>query len=218
MMRIEMKFIEAVLILSGMIIGAGMFAIPFSFARAGFFVGLVELVALTGVVVVLHRAYGDVVLATASSHRLPGYVRMYLGRRFAAVAHLSAFFGISGTLLAYVVLGGHFLHSLVQSVSATTWTFVFLTAGALITFLPRRREALINGALTAALIVFIFGLSIWLIPRVDTNNFSGINLDEAFAPYGVLFLRCPERSLFPTSSRFWDAGKPRCVERLLWGR
>ncbi len=201
-MGIEMKFIGAVLILSGMIIGAGIFAIPFSFVRAGFFIGMAELAVLTAVVVVLHRAYGEIVLATENSHRLPGYVRLYLGRRFAAAAHLSAFFGMSGTLLAYVVLGGHFLHTIIPAVSATRWTFLFLTAGALITFLPRRKEALVNGILTAVLIIFIFTVSIWLMPRIEANNFFGVHPGELFVPYGVLLFALSGALVIPDMVSF----------------
>ena len=39
-------FFEAVLMLAGMIIGVGMFAIPFSFAAAGFWLGAAELAVL----------------------------------------------------------------------------------------------------------------------------------------------------------------------------
>ena len=73
------KTIEAVLILTGMIIGVGMFGIPFSFSVSGFWLGAAELVVLAAIVTVIHRLYGEIVLATPTLHRVPGYVREYLG-------------------------------------------------------------------------------------------------------------------------------------------
>ena len=106
------RFLEGVFVLSGMIIGVGMFAIPFSFAAAGFWLGAAELVVLTCIVVILHLLYGEIVLATPEFHRMPGYVRVYLGRRAETVSWASTIFGITGTLLAYLIAGSLFLHSL----------------------------------------------------------------------------------------------------------
>ena len=101
-----------------MIIGAGMFGIPFSFVRAGFWLGAAELALLGGVMWVIHLRYGEVVLETPSRHRLPGYVRLYLGRWASMLAWGSALFGIGGALLAYVVVGGLFLDSLFATAAA----------------------------------------------------------------------------------------------------
>jgi len=105
------RFFKAVLVLVGMIIGAGMFGIPFVFVRAGFLTGAIELVLLAIVAAFVHRAYADVVLLTPARHRLPGYVSLYLGRGTGAVSVASALVGLSGTLLAYLVLGGEVRHA-----------------------------------------------------------------------------------------------------------
>ena len=72
------KEIQAVLMLSGMIIGVGMFAIPFSFSTAGFWLGTLELCVLALAILAVHLCYAEVVLHTNERHRLPGYVRRYM--------------------------------------------------------------------------------------------------------------------------------------------
>src|SRR3989338_2493370 len=99
------KLIQGILILSGMIIGAGVFGIPFSFASLGFWPGAAELLVFTVVTVVLHFIFGEIVLKTPALHRLPGYIRIHLGYKWSILAWIGAFVGIFGTLLAYIVIG-----------------------------------------------------------------------------------------------------------------
>ena len=185
-----LKFLEAVLILSGMIIGVGMFSIPFSFVQAGFWLGTAELVVLSAVMAIFHLLYGEVILGTEGFHRLPGYVRTYLGKWAVAIAWLSASFGIFGTLLVYLIVGSIFLASALGhfGLSAQDWMFAVLIAllGAGITFFSLKKEALINGVLTAVLVGFIIFLSLNLLPKVNFDNLGGVNFSEAFFPYGIL--------------------------------
>lgn len=186
----SVKFVEAVLTLSGMIIGVGMFSIPFSFVRAGFLLGTLELLILTGVIVIFHLLYGEIVLKTKELHRLPGYVRIYLGSRAAWLARFSAIFGILGTLLVYIIVGSIFFKSALEylgvNVSESMLAASFALAGAAVTVLSLKKEAVINGILTVLLLGFIIFISVYLFPKINPENISGFNLGEAFLPYGVL--------------------------------
>ena len=184
------KFVEAVLILSGMIIGVGMFGIPFSFVRAGFWLGTLELLVLSAAIVLFHLLYGEIVLKTGELHRLPGYIRIHLGPRFAGLAWVSAIFGILGTLLVYIIVGSLFLKSALGyfdvAASELTLAAFLASAGAVVTIFPLKREAFINGILTAFLIVFIIFFGVYLFPKINPENISGFNLGAAPLPYGVL--------------------------------
>ncbi|QQG44924.1 MAG: hypothetical protein HYW89_02855 [Candidatus Sungiibacteriota bacterium] len=184
------KFLEAVLILSGMIIGVGMFGIPFSFARAGFWLGVVELAILAGVITLFHLLYGKIVLATQGAHRLPGYVRFYLGSRAGIISWASALFGISLTLLAYVLVGSFFLDNIFKvfwsGSNQIFWMGAVVMVGAAINLFSLKKEALVNGILTGVLIFFILGLIFFLLPQTATPNFTGFNPANLFIPYGVL--------------------------------
>ena len=183
------KTLEGILLLAGMIIGAGMFAIPFSFAHAGFLLGAFELIVLTIAVTLLHRFYGDIVLNTRESHRMPGYMRHYLGEWGGRTALASSAFGISGSLLAYLLIGSRFLGNLSAhffSIPHGMLVLCIALSGALITFFPTRKEAAINGVLTSLLIIFIIFLIAFLLPRISFINLSGFHTNESFIPYGIL--------------------------------
>lgn len=185
-----MKFLTAVLMLSGMIIGVGVFGVPFSFARAGFLLGSLELFLLAGVVTAVHLSYAEVVLKTNARHRLPGYSAFHLGPYASYLSWGSAFFGISGTLLAYILLGSRFLSLLLSRLFPDTrdavWAVLFVSACALITLFPLRKEAFINGVLTALLIGFFLFLSGRLLLLADPARFLGFSPSQALFPYGVI--------------------------------
>ena len=96
-------------VLIGTIVGAGIFGLPYAFAKAGFGIGLLFLFFLAIATLILHLSYGEVVLRTSQKHRLVGYVAMYLGPRWKQIAGIVAVLGMYGALLAYTILGGEFL-------------------------------------------------------------------------------------------------------------
>src|SRR3989339_612129 len=94
------NFFYAVAILIGMIIGAGIFGIPYVVAQAGFAVGLFYLVLLGGAVMLLHLFYGEIVLRTKQEHRLIGYAAKYLGKEAKKIATLTVLFEYYGSPFA----------------------------------------------------------------------------------------------------------------------
>ncbi|MDP3710800.1 MAG: aromatic amino acid transport family protein [bacterium] len=179
------KFIKATLTLSGMIIGAGMFGIPFSFARAGFWLGTLELIVLSGLMLIFHLFYAEIVLRTSGIHRMPGYMREHLGKKSYRLSWLSSVFGISGSLLAYIILGAIFLNNLLPA-NQFLWAVFLVLAGAVITYFPLKKESFINSILAVFLVGFILYLVITLLPDIKTFNLSGFYPDSIFVPYGIL--------------------------------
>jgi len=184
-----------------MIIGVGMFAIPFSFVQSGFLPGVAGLVILSSVIMALHLLYGEIVLATPEFHRMPGYIRKYLGPGVARVSWASTLFGTVGTLLAYLVVGSLFLQTIVARTVAEAHLYFFaiglVCVVGLITFFPLRKGAAINGVLTIFEIAFIAGLSLLLLPKVSLQNFFISAPRDLFLPYGVLLFALSGISVIP---------------------
>lgn len=194
------KVIEAVLVLSGVIIGVGMFAIPFSFAQAGFLTGIIELLVLAAIMTGLHLMYGEIVLHTPGNHRLPGYLRIHLGAPTSRAALLTGIFGATGSLFAYILLGSLFLNEVVSltfpsfattlrmfSIAPQTFFALCLAlCGATVTHISLKKEALINGILTILLVFFLFVVIVTLFPSVKLTNITGFSTTNLFLPYGVL--------------------------------
>src|SRR3972149_565150 len=87
------KFLHAVAVLVGTMVGAGVYGVPFVFAKAGFWVGTVWLVAVAGLLCVLQLLFAELTLATQGVHQLVGYATIWLGawgRRAMGFAHILA--------------------------------------------------------------------------------------------------------------------------------
>lgn len=195
-------FVEAVLVLSGMIIGVGMFAIPYSFAAVGFWLGTIELIILVGVILLFHLLYGEVILQTPEFHRMPGYAKLYLGRPAVFLARFSALLGITGVLLAYILLGSKFLQNIFWQFGIggdnLVWAAIVTGAAALITVFPLRKEAAVNGILTSVLIVFTVFLSVYLLFfHFDAARLGGFNPSNIFIPYGILLFALSGGAVIP---------------------
>ncbi|MBI3630961.1 MAG: hypothetical protein HY221_01325 [Candidatus Sungbacteria bacterium] len=195
------RFWKAVSVLAGMIIGAGMFAIPFAFTQTGFWLGASQLALLAGITLLLHLLYGEIVLATPAFHRMPGYMRIYLGRGAEIVSWASSLFGIAGTLLAYLVIGSLFSQSAIAAIipgADIFWIALLLTcAVAFITFFPLKKEAGINGVLTIFEIAFIAAVSLLLMPKISLTHLAGFHPGNLFVPYGVLLFALSGASVIP---------------------
>lgn len=192
-----------------------MFGIPFSFVASGFWLGALELLVLTVVTLALHLVYGEIVLKTPAPHRLPGYIKAYLGKKWSYLAWAAAFVGIFGTLLAYIVIGSIFLKNIFGAFGFGFGEFYFAAAlvltGAFITFFPLKKEAFVNGILTAFLIAFIIFLIFILLPKIEPSNFSGFNLRGVFSPYGVLLFALSGGIVIPDLITF--LGRRRMLAR-----
>ena len=96
-------------LLVGMIVGAGMFAFPYTILQAGVVPSVVFFVLVACVTTIIHILYGYVFYACDENHRLPGLVLKYLGLPAYYIVLPARFFSHFGTLLAYGILGGLFL-------------------------------------------------------------------------------------------------------------
>lgn len=207
------KFFEAIFVLSGMIIGVGMFAIPFSFLQAGFWVGAAELAVLSVVVLAMHLLYGEMVLGTPRFHRMPGYIRLYLGSRAAAVSWASTLFGVIGTLLAYLAVGALFLSTIFSGAGwnprPVVWAVLMAGAGGIITFFPLKKAARINGLLTVFEIGFIAALAAYLLPNISPAHLTGARPEYLFFPYGVILFALVGGSVIPDMITVLNRGRAR---------
>ncbi len=103
------------LTLVGMTVGAGVFALPGLFARFGIWQATLCFWLLAAFVVTIQRLYIDVILSVPTSHRLPGYARLALGKRWGALATVTHFFPMYGAQVIYLLLGGVFLQAFLAS-------------------------------------------------------------------------------------------------------
>jgi len=128
------QFLYSGAVLIGTMVGLGVFGIPFAFAKAGFWIGLLFLVIIGAISTILYLMYGEIILRTKKSYQIVGYTNLYLGNVYKKIMFFSAVLGLYGTLLAYIIISGEFLLTLtspflfLSSSQLSTWFFCYLIA------------------------------------------------------------------------------------------
>lgn len=102
-------FWESVGVIGGMIIGSGMFALPYAVSVSGFWGAIIGAALAFFAALSIHLVYGEVVVNTREKHRLPGYAKLYLGTLVGNLSKLASILGFNAVLLIYGALGGFFL-------------------------------------------------------------------------------------------------------------
>lgn len=194
------NFLYATAVLIGTMVGVGVFGIPFAFAKAGFWVGFPILIFVGLITIILNLMYGEIVLRTQEQHQITGYTEKYLGPWFKRAIFFSVALALYSALLAYIVIAGDFLSNIFSSVfytSPTSYSLVFFFALSFLVLIGIRRISwfeLLLVALYTAVILLISGIG---FDKVDPLNFSGVQREFWFLPYGVLLFAFAGFSAIP---------------------
>lgn len=192
------RFIYALSILVGTIIGVGLFGLPYVASKSGFFVLVFYFIFIGFIAIFIHLFYGEVAAKTPGLHRLPGYAEKYLGLGAKRLAFINQLLGLYGALLAYLIVGGEFLANLFGGHSYLyLYTFIFFALGA---FLIWRDEKSIGPMELILLVVFFIIIVVLLAIGSLSIKFDHLLTFEPknfFVPYGVVIFSIWGASMMP---------------------
>lgn len=173
-------------VMVGMIIGSGVFALPYVVAQAGVWLGMIAAVSALGLAWVMHYAYAEVVLRTPRRHRLPGYVRHYLGSFAGNIEALVMLVSFHAILLSYALLAGLFASQLWYG-SATAWTYIFYAVMSLLLLRPAKSIGELNLVLLLPFVGLVGGVAFLGVTQ-GTLDALPIPATTAFFPAFATFL------------------------------
>ena len=177
--------LEAVCIIIGTVIGAGVLGIPYVIAKAGFLIGLIQLVIIGLLVLFMNLFLGEVVLRTNGNHQLTGYVEIYLGKTFKFLMFLSMVLGIYGALIAYLIGEGASL-SAIFSGNPLIYSIIFFI---IVTFIVHKGIKTLAGSefiMSIVTLMVIFVIIILSSQKFNINNLVDLNIPMIFLPYGAI--------------------------------
>ena len=173
--------------LTALIIGAGMFALPYIFSQAGFLVGFGYLAVFAVVFSMLHLMYAEVIESTPGDHRLVGYIKIHLGKAGEYLSFVTTILGFIITLLIYLVLGSQFLNAIHNFSSPSTPLMIFWAIATLPVLFNVSKAADLGFFITLGKIIIIFSIFFIGVKSFDPNLLT-INTSNIFLPYStVLF-------------------------------
>lgn len=179
------EFPEAISLLVGCTIGAGVLAIPYVIAQAGFLTGLLVLIVLGTGILLINLYFGEVMLRTKGEHQLPGYARIYLGKYGWFLNLIGMTIGVYGALVAYIIGEGLSLQAIFGGSELIYSIGFFLVASFLVLkgIKTIASSELFLSSITLGVILVIVLISLGYF---KLENLTGFSVSKIFLPYGVI--------------------------------
>ncbi len=200
-MQRRSKTLEIAVSLTGTIIGAGIFGLPAVFSATGILGGTMLFFLILAVSLLLNQLYIDVIYSVRGSHRLPGYARIIFGSKLYYASLISMVIKTSGTLLAYVILGGTFFYMLGTGLGIDyplwVWAVLFWSIGSLVVFYGIKAVSAFQGGLTWFLIGFMLFTALVLFPFINWQATASIDLNGFLGTIGIVFFAVTAMTVLP---------------------
>jgi len=210
------KFISAIAILVGTVIGAGFLGIPYVVAKSGFVIGVLFMLIIALFMLILKLYMGEITLRTKGNHQLTGYAEKYLGKSGKFLMFFAMIFGIYSALIAYMIgegqslsyiLFGNFNYSLVFSL-------LFWLILSYLTFIGLRALKKYE-KISMFIILFLFIIIFFkYLGNVNVDNLSYINKENLFLPFGVILFSFLGFSAMPEVKRIL-LGKEKLMKEVI---
>lgn len=198
-----MKFLYAVAILAGTMIGAGLFALPYITVQVGIEIVLLYFLFLGLISIAIHHFFGDLALKTEDNLRLPSFAGIHLGSWAKKLTTFTGLIGLSGSILAYIILGGEFLSGLFSKNfggGAFEYSLVYWALGAVLIYFGIKAVEKVEfigivGFILVLLLILVRG---WgeINPNLFLEVGEGFNGD-LFLPYGAILFSLWGAALIP---------------------
>lgn len=183
------KFFYPFSIFTGTIIGVGIFVLPYITLKSSVITILSYFVLVGFLVIFIHLLFGEIILRTKGIHRLPGYVDIYLGKWSKRAVLFSTLFGIYGSLVVYLIIGGEFFWGLANPIfggAKLVYILIFFISGTILIWRGTKSIAKVEFWFLALFFISLLFLGIKGAPQIHLNSFTLFNFKELFLPYGVI--------------------------------
>lgn len=198
------KIFLATATLIGVIVGAGIFGLPYAISQSGIIPGLFYFSVLGAAVIFLYLFFGEIVLRTKDNCRLIGYSRRYLGVWSQRLVVISTFVGLGGSLLVYTILGSDFM-KIVSSIAfpgsseipIVYFGLVFVLVLSFFIFKGVKMIAPIETLTNSFFFLVIFLIFCFGFSKVNLQNFTLIDTSNLFLPFGIILFALSGWSAIP---------------------
>ncbi len=186
-MKKPLAYYEAIATLTGCIIGAGVFGIPYVVVRAGFWTGMLVILVLGLAVLLIHLLVGEISLRSNKCHQLVGYAEKYLGKKGKYLMAVSMVIGVYGAMIAYTLGVSESLAALFGG-SVWLWAVFFYFVMALLLWggleVLEKSEFWMEGV--KFLVFFVILFILFSSRHFSADNFVGFSWYRLLLPYGVV--------------------------------
>lgn len=188
-------------VLSGTIIGAGVFSLPYIFKSAGIASGIFYLVLGAVVYIIIYQMYAEVILKTDEKHRFVGYVRTYLGKGMSFLSILISIIQVVFVLTIYLILSQSFADLITDFGSSVEKVIIFWVIGSILVFIGAKKIAELESLVTAGIIGIILVVAVFALIKGSSASFLSGNIlpdwKMALIPLGPILFSLAGRQAIP---------------------
>jgi tyrosine-specific transport protein len=219
-MKILKDIIYPLAIISGTIIGVGIFSLPYIASKVGLEMILFYFLVLGALVILIHSFFAQLAVKTADLKRLPGFAKIYLGKWGERIALLSIIFGLFGAILAYLIVGGEFLSELFSPIlggNTLIYTLFYFLLGAVLIYFGIRIISKIEfwGLILFFLLLIVVYWQSHTFIKIEHFIFKEVNLPNLFLPYGPILFSLWGAALIPEIEEMLSGGKKRLLRIII---
>ncbi len=195
-MRISNE-LKSFFIIVSTIIGLGVFVLPYTFSKSGYYFFL-WLIFIFFIFLVLHLIFGEILFQTKEKHNLPGLVSLYLHPKLKHLVWVSDYFGMLGVFLIYFIALAKFW-SLITTINPVIIKFLFALFNFYFIFKKLSIFARFETILSLSILFIFLIISFFLLPKFSLENLkqSFFNPKEPLLPYGILIFAFSGTSALP---------------------
>ncbi len=178
-------FFEAVAILVGTMIGAGIFALPYAVEQIGLIPGLTVMGLVALMVMLLYLLLGELSLSTKGLHHFTGFAEVYLGKWGKWTMLFTMAISMYLPLLAYTVAQGEIITNIFGGDQQINSLLYFSFCAVCVFFgmhVFRRFEFIIN----IAFIILVVAITFLAAPSFSLDKIAHIDWRGVAMPYGVI--------------------------------
>lgn len=208
-----MTLYEAVALIVGATIGAGILGIPYAVSEAGIVIGVIYIVGLGLLMASVNLMIGEVSTRTVKNLQIVGLARKYIGEMGGALMSGLFYTQICGILILYLIAEGKILSSFFGG-SSWMWSIVFWAVASMVVYFGLQAVKRAEVVLTSVIVVVIVLIGFLCFPYVDTGFYEHYNMAYFFIPYGVVLFSFSGIGTIPAAYRLLY-GEARLFKRAI---
>ena len=196
----DKRFWYATATLVGSTVGVGIYGIPFAFQKAGFGIGFLFLISVSGLILLSNLLYGEVILRTHGRHQLIGYTNKYLGVWARKINLFTFIVGAYGALIGIIIISGGFLanvFSFFLRLSPASWSTVFILIVSVFIFRGLRTVSRIDFLMMFFFASIILLIGLFGIKSVSLSNYTLAVKNFWFLPFGIVMFAMSSKTGVP---------------------
>jgi len=181
---------EAIAVFVGTVIGSGVFLLPYAAIQSGIFISNIWLIALSFLLLIVHLAFGEVVLRTNNICSLAGYTGKYLSKSAQKFIFISSLVTLTFSSMVYLLLAAQFLGALLPA-NFLSFNILFGICWAVFSIcscINLSHISKFNLLLTIGEVGFICVIACYVFPYMNLGNLQNFLFkSDWLMSYGVIF-------------------------------